>query len=145
MTHARIYECDHEVRNLEHYLDVLERKPGALAGSKPLDQWRRLGRWPQSYDSFWQGLITRLGTQAGTKAMIGLVQLGRVHGQAALQRGIEQALALGVHDGAAVKHLVETPQLERAQAAVLEIGALAAYERPQPLLTAYDALLGVAG
>ena len=88
---------------------------------------------------------TRLGTQAGTKAMIGLVQLGRVHGQAALQRGIEQALALGVHDGAAVKHLVETPQLERAQAAVLEIGALAAYERPQPLLTAYDALLGVAG
>ena len=35
---------------LEHCLDVLEHKPGAFAGSKPLEQWRRAGRWPVSYD-----------------------------------------------------------------------------------------------
>src|SRR5581483_11634252 len=66
--HERSYSRYQEVLDLEHYLDVLERKPGALAGSKPLDQWRRLGRWPASYDRFWQGLIDRQGRSAGTRA-----------------------------------------------------------------------------
>ena len=33
-----------KIRDLEHYLDVLERKPGALAGSTPLAQRRVQGR-----------------------------------------------------------------------------------------------------
>ena len=28
-----------------------KRKPGALAGSKPLEQWRQKGRWPASLRS----------------------------------------------------------------------------------------------
>jgi hypothetical protein len=48
---------------------VLERKPGALAGSTPLDQWRRAGKWPASYDRLWEALMERQGKQAGTKAM----------------------------------------------------------------------------
>jgi hypothetical protein len=143
--HARCYGRQQEVLNLEHYLDVLARKPGAFAGSKPLDQWRKEGRWPQSYDRFWQGLMTRLGTQPGTKAMVGLLVLGRTHGQAALTCAIEAALALGVQDSAAVAHLLETPQLARALPDFIDVGRLAVYERPQPQLTGYDALLGVAG
>jgi hypothetical protein len=42
--HARSYERHQEILDLEHYLDVLEHKPGAFAGSKPLEQWRRAGR-----------------------------------------------------------------------------------------------------
>ncbi len=143
-THERCYGRYQEVLNLEHYLDVLERKPGALAGSTPLAQWRQLGRWPACYDTFWQGLMARLGKQAGTKEMIGLLQLGRVHGQAALRRAIEAALALGVQDSAAVRHLLATPHLERAQPAALEVGVLAVFERPQPELGAYDTLVAVA-
>lgn len=52
-SHERCYGRYQEVFDLEHYLDVLERKPGALAGSKPLEQWRKLGRWPASYDRLW--------------------------------------------------------------------------------------------
>ncbi len=134
-----------EVLNLEHYLDVLERKPGALAGSTPLAQWRQRGRWPACYDTFWQGLMVRLGKQAGTREMIGLLQLGRVHGQAALRRAMEEALALGVQDSAALRHLLTAPQLKRARPATIEVGVLVAYERPLPDLAPYDALLGVAG
>src|SRR2546427_421376 len=46
----RCYERRQQILDLEHYLEVLERKPGALAGSTPLKQWREQGRWPQSYD-----------------------------------------------------------------------------------------------
>ena len=41
--HERCYGRHQAVLNLEHYLDVLERKPGALAGSTPLAQWRARG------------------------------------------------------------------------------------------------------
>ena len=48
--HERCYERQQQVLDLEHYLDVLERKPGALIGSKPLLAWRARGLWPQNYD-----------------------------------------------------------------------------------------------
>jgi len=141
--HERCYGRQQQILDLEHYLDVLEHKPGALAGSTPLEQWRQLGRWPACYDRFWQGLILRLGKQAGTKEMIGLLQLGRDHGQPALRRAIEAALELGVQDSAAVRHLVAAPALERERptAISIEIGALAAFERPLPQLGEYDMLL----
>jgi hypothetical protein len=45
--HQRCYGCGHQILNLEHYLDVLEKKPGAMDGSTPLEQWRQAGRWPE--------------------------------------------------------------------------------------------------
>lgn len=66
-THERCYGRYQDILNLEHYLDVLEHKPGALIGSKPLAQWRQLGRWPVSYDQFWQGLIERYPSTGRTR------------------------------------------------------------------------------
>jgi hypothetical protein len=54
--HERSFARYEQVLDLEHYLDVLERKPGALAGSSPLKQWRERGRWPESFDRLWQSL-----------------------------------------------------------------------------------------
>ena len=112
-THQRCYGRYQEVMDLEHYLDVLGHKPGALAGSKPLEQWRKLGRWPASYDALWYGLMQRCGKQEGTKEMIGLLQLGRIHGEQQLRTAIDATLALGCQDSAAVRHLVAASQLER--------------------------------
>lgn len=140
--HERCYGRQQEILDLEHYLDALEHKPGALAGSAPLDQWRRLGRWPASYDQFWEGLMARLGRQAGTKAMIDLLQLGRRHGQDRLRAALEEALALGCHDSAAVHYLVTAADAgARAPAGPLELGALARFERPLPDVAPYDRLL----
>src|SRR5207237_9037044 len=131
-----------EILDLEHYLDTLEHKPGAFAGSKPLAQWRASGRWPASYDQLWEALTERQDRAAGTKAMIGLLQLGRTHGQDRLRVAIETALALGCSDSAAVEHLLTTPQLERAPVAALpDLGRLAQFARPLPTVDAYDQLL----
>jgi transposase len=141
-THPRSYGRSQEVLDLEHYLDVLEHKPGALAGSKPLDQARRAGRWPASYDQLWQALMARQGQQPGTKAMIELLQLGRQHGPDRLRTAIEQALARGCPDAAAVRHLVLAPSLVRsAPPALGDLGTLARFERPLPTVAAYDQLL----
>ena len=72
--HERCYSRQQQVLDLEHYLDVLSRKPGALAGSRPLEQQRRAGLWPESFDEIWQALMTRHGKQTGTKQMIETVE-----------------------------------------------------------------------
>ncbi|MBI4321264.1 MAG: IS21 family transposase, partial [Chloroflexi bacterium] len=140
-SHERCYGRHQEIFNLEHYLDVLERKPGAFPGSKPLAQWRERGLWPQSYDRFWQGLMERHGRQKGTRAMIELLQLGRTYGQEKLRWAVEEALALGCGDSAAVRYLLTAHQLERVTPAPLSVGVLAAFERPLPAVTDYDQLL----
>jgi transposase len=140
-THERCYGRQKETFNLEHYLDVLEHKPGALMGSKPLAQWRQLGRWPASYDEFWQGLMERHGRQKGTRELIELLQLGRTYGQEKLRVAVEGSLAMGSGDSAAVRYLLTAHQLERVTPAPLAIGALSAFERPLPVVTHYDQLL----
>ena len=140
-SHERCYGRYQEVLNLEHYLDVLLHKPGALAGSKPLAQWRQLGRWPASYDRLWERLMERQGKQKGTREMIELLRLGRSHGQDRLRAAIEEALGLGCADAAAVRYLLTAGQLQRATPPPLAVGELAAFERPLPTVAGYDQLL----
>ena len=79
-SHERCYRRQQQILDLEHYLDVLFRKPGALAGSKPLEQKRQAGLWPVSFDQIWQALIERHGKQSGTKQMIDLLKLSQKYG-----------------------------------------------------------------
>jgi transposase len=143
--HERCFSRQQKVLNLEHYLDVLAKKPGALAGSMPLQQWRTQGRWPESFDRFWEKLQQRRGRQDGTRAMIEVLLLGRQHGYEPLRRAIEEALALGASDVAVIRYLLERTRMEpRLPAAALQVGWLEQYERPLPNLQNYDALLTAA-
>src|SRR5208337_4563550 len=92
--HERSFGRYEQVLDLEHYLDVLEKKPGALAGSRPLQQWRERGRWPESFDRLWQSLQERHGKHSGTREMIELLTLGKRYGWDRLQQVVEQSLAL---------------------------------------------------
>jgi transposase len=143
-SHERAFGNGKEILNLEHYLDALERKPGALPGSKPLAQWRAQGKWPESFDRLWQALQQRLGKQPGTKAMIELLQLGRQQGWEQLKIAVEKALAHGCSDIAAIKYLMVANLLEHKVAERLDVGVLSQYERPLPAVNNYDQLREVA-
>jgi transposase len=140
--HERNFGRHQPVLDLEHYLDVLGRKPGALAGSTPLEQWRERGRWPESFDRLWQSLRERHGKHAGTREMIELLQLGPRYGWNVLKKASEQALALGCTDAAAVRHLVMASELTHREKPIRETGSLERYDRPLPVLDDYDGLLG---
>lgn len=141
--HERSFSRYEQVLDLEHYLDVLERKPGALAGSSPLQQWRERGRWPGSFDRLWQSLRERHGPQAGTREMIELLSLGKRHGWYRLKQAVEESLALGCTDAAAVRHLVMANELVRSHPEPFEVSGLERYDRPLPQMQEYDLLLGV--
>jgi len=143
--HERCYRRQQQVLDLEHYLDVLYRKPGALAGSRPLEQQRRAGLWPESFDQIWQSLMDRHGKQSGTRQMIELLKLTRQYGHDRLQQAIEQALATGCTDPAAVQHLLHAGELKHAACEAIDVGLLERYERPLPVMTEYDRLLMAGG
>jgi transposase len=140
--HERCYERCQQVLDLEHYLDVLERKPGALIGAKALAAWRQRGLWPESYDRLLAQLIERHDQSSGTRQMVQVLSLIRPHGHTRVRAAVEEALALGCADAAAVRHLVEAAGLNHVREAMIELGALSRFERPAPVMTDYDGLLG---
>jgi transposase len=139
--HDRCYGRHKQVLDLEHYLDVLSRKPGALAGSRPLEQQRRAGLWPASFDEMWQALIVRHGKQDGTRQMIDLLKLIGEFGRDRLRAAIEEALVAGCTDAAAVLHLLHAADLSRPPCEAVDIGSLERYQRPLPVMNEYDQLL----
>ena len=121
---------------------MLERKPGALAGSKPLAAWRQRGLWPESYDRLLERLIDRHGKQSGTRQMIQVLSLIKQHGHGRVRVAVEQAMSLGCAEAAAILHLATAEDLVHTRGVLIELGELSRFERPLPVITNYDALLG---
>lgn len=140
--HERCFGRQQKVLDLEHYLEVLMKKPGAFPGSTPLEQWRSRGRWPEIYDRFWGVLKQRQGKQEGTRSMIEVLMLGRDHGWRELEAAVGQALELGCSDVGVVRLLLRTANGESAKMMEpVDIGRLTSYDRPQPEVAEYDQLL----
>jgi transposase len=139
--HERCHSRRQHVLDLEHYLDVLDHKPGAFAGSKPLEQWRQAGRWPACYDEIWNRLRSRHGKQNGTRAMISVLALGREFDHDRLREAVASAVSLGACDVAAVRYLLTEAGLHKPRLDRIDVGELARYDRPMPTVADYDVLL----
>ncbi len=125
---------------LDHYLDLLARKPGALARSLALRQQRDRGDWPACFDELWSRIQERSGRQDAARQMVEVLILCREHDAEVVELAVKGALAAGAHDGRAVKLLVD--RSERPQPPALEIDArLAGIGQPPPDdLSGYDQL-----
>lgn len=139
--HERCYQRRQQILDLEHYLEPLSRKPGALAGSTALVQWREQRRWKESHDHIWRVLNARHGRQNGTRFMVEVIRLGREHGYEQLENTIERALALGCSEVESIRYLLLESRLERARPEDLQIPELMEYDRPLPSCGDYDRLL----
>jgi len=101
--HQRNYGRGHQILNLEHYLDVLEKKPGAMADRRHWSSGdkRTLARL---LDRIWKKLEERHGKSGGTREMIGLVRVGLVSGWDRLNQRGGGSVAAGVTDEARIAH-----------------------------------------
>jgi transposase len=116
---------------LDHYLDLLTRKPGALARSLALRQERDRGDWPACFDLLWTAIQERSGRQEAARQMVEVLLLCRTHPADQVELAVKGALAAGAHDGRAVKLLVD--RSERPAPPALEIDEkLAGIGQPPP-------------
>lgn len=80
---------------LDHYLEILLRKPGALAGSEALDQARREGTFTADHEAFWAAAKAGGDEAAGTRELIQVLLLHRHMRGPDVTAGIRAALAVG--------------------------------------------------
>jgi transposase len=94
-THPRVLSRGHAVLELDHYLEILLGKPGALPGSTALAQARTAGTFTATHEAFWAAARNRHGDAAGTRALIEVLLLHRRLPRDAVLAGIRAALAAG--------------------------------------------------
>jgi transposase len=133
----------HGIRvQLDHYLELLREKPGALKGSLALHQARKAGGWPPDYDRLWVELVTRHGDSEGTRALVEVLMLHRQAPAEAVHQAVVQALAYGCCNPEAIGVLLRRIRDEATSPVPLtELGTLSGYERPAGDVRHYDVLL----
>ena len=154
--HERMAGKGAEALVLDHYLEALMRKPGAMAGSVPLDQARASGVFTGAHEALWSAARRACGEPAATRVLIEVLLLHRHMDAADVITGIEAALSVGAHaaDVVAVEarraadaragapvpeHAGGEPQV--ASLTLRRLAALPADTRPLPTVSAYDQLL----
>ena len=93
--HERVIARGGQSLILDHYLEVLTRKPGALPGATALQQARAAGTFTQTHDAFWSMARARLGDAAGTRALVEVLLLHRRLAPGDVEAGMAAALRLG--------------------------------------------------
>lgn len=140
--HERSYQRLSVVASLDHYLDLLRDKPGALAGSLALAQERERGAWPGILDELWATIAERYDDSEAARHMVEVLLLAREVGPERMIAAVAGALAAGAHDGRAVALLARRAARAPAPTIADLPERLRAIERPAPELGDYDQLLG---
>jgi hypothetical protein len=131
--HARGVHRRSEILELDHYLEVLWRRPGALLGATALAQARATGRFRAEHQQFWDLARRRDGDQAGTRALCDVLLLHRHHHRDHVIAGIRAALSIDNTDPAVVavetRRAIEHLQPEPAAGPVERVPDLSVYDQ----------------
>lgn len=139
--HDRAVERFATVAVLDHYLELLARKPGALRRALPVMQARERGDWPAVFDELWQRLEQKVGRSEAASQMVDVLLLCRDSDPQVVERAVAGALAAGAIDGRAVALLCRRVDRRPAAATVSVDQRIVTVELPTPTLSPYDALL----
>lgn len=140
--HPRLIHKYVESLVLDHYLEVLTRKPGALPGSRTLAQARAQGTFTKIHQRLWDQARAQHGDGPGTRMLIDVLLLHRTMSPATVEAGMVAALKAGTTNPEVV--LVEARRSQQSLPPVVEIARpLPTDDRPLPTLAGYDVLLKV--
>jgi hypothetical protein len=140
--HPRLRGSQQRSARLDHYLELLARKPGALEHSLALPQGREQGHWPECFDALWQAIVGKVGASEAARQMVDVLMLCRDHGLERVELAVRGALAAGAHDGRAVAVLISRQKRPEPEALDELPERLAQHQRPEPELGEYNKLIG---
>ena len=153
--HQRAIGKGAKVLDLDHYLEILHRKPGALPGATALAQARAAKVFTAEHDALWAAARKAHGDAAGTRALVEVLLLHRHLDRADVLAGISAALSVGSTSPDVVA-LEARKAAERRGAAAADAtpdggrvvilaehrpAAVLVDERPLPSVAKYDTLL----
>ena len=132
---------------LDHYLEILVRKPGAMPGALATHQARERGVLTAAHEAFWARARRRFGDAGGTRALIDVLLLHRGLPFPAVQAALEAVNSAGSADPALVA--IEARRISEGRrptgSTVASGSHLRRFDRDAPVLTVYDGLLAGTG
>jgi len=155
--HRRAVGKGAKVLDLDHYLEILLRKPGALPGATALAQARAAKVFTAEHEAFWATARRAHGDAGGTRALVEVLLLHRHLDRADVLAGISAALSVGStspdvvalearkaaeHRGTVSGQGDATQGGRVVSLAEHRLTAVPADARPAPSLDKYDTLLG---
>jgi transposase len=93
--HARSVRKGSQTLMLDHYLEVLLRKPGALPGATALAQAREAGMFTAAHEAFWAAARRAHGDSGGTRALVEVLLLHRHLSHRDVVTGLGAAVTAG--------------------------------------------------
>lgn len=151
---------------LDHYLEVLVRKPGALPGATALAQARASGDFTAEHEAFWAAARAAHGDAGGTRALVEVLLLHRHMAPGDVVAALAAVVPIGATSADVVavearkvaavcgtqpattpsEPAVERPRVispteRRLGDPAAVIAGLPADERPMPRVDVYDELL----
>jgi hypothetical protein len=144
--------------DLDHYLEALLRKPGALPGATVLEQARAAGKFTPVHDAWWRAACRKHGDAAGTRALIQVLLLHRHMPHEHVVAGLATTVRAGALTADAValeaRKFAETDDRPPTAPKALQVlpsnvvslterrlAQLPPDRRPSPTVAAYDQLL----
>lgn len=148
--HERLIGRYLESLTLDHYLEVLVRKPGALPGATALAQAKTSGAFTATHQRYWDTARRVMGDARGTRALVEVLLVHRTLPAADLTAAMDTAVTTGIVNPEVV--VIDARRRATAATAVATAAAatesgeltginLSRYDRPAPSLTGYDDLL----
>jgi transposase len=156
--HQRAIGKGAKVLDLDHYLEILLRKPGALPGATALAQARASKVFTAEHEAFWAAARKAHGDAAGTRALVEVLLLHRHLERVDVLAGIGAALSVGSTSSDVVALEARKAADRRGATAGPDdadrggqvvnlaehrVASVPADERPLPSVDKYDTLLGL--
>jgi len=142
-SHERSVVRGSQTMLLDHYLEILSRKPGAMPGALATHQARQTGVLTSAHEQFWARARRKFGDAGGTRALIEVLLLHRGLPFPAVHAALEAVNSAGSSDPNLVA--IEARRISEGRrptgSTVPAASHLRRFDRDVPVLTVYDGLL----
>jgi hypothetical protein len=141
-SHPRCYGRKQDILDPQHYLPLLEQRPGAFDHAKPIRRWRE--SWPRVYERLLAHLRAQWPDGRGVREFVRVLKLHQDHPADRIAQAIEQALEYGCVHADGVKlclHQLVHPETPVSPIDLVRWPELVGVGTQAPDLQCYDRLL----
>ena len=103
--HERLFGNNKWSLDPDHYLELIQQRPGSFHSARPIRQWRR--RWSPSLERLFERFQKSQGETDGIKDFISVLMLYRDHSAQQIQAALDKALEAGISSSHGVNHLLK--------------------------------------
>ena len=102
--HERVFSKNKWQLDPDHYLGLLQQRPGAFESARPIRAWRR--SWPPAFERLLERLRQKNGESAGIKEFVAVLMLVGKHGQEEVATTVEIAIGVGVISAESIRQML---------------------------------------